>query len=226
MLTLKRGVASWFGIAAGGVGLLAVVGFAQGERHSSSRADQRKVAENLDNIIQARFLKIEGMFGLSRMTGPIGHTSIFWGSINPAIEKFHAANPVEERLLLRANASGDGYIIAFLHFAHPAGHFGNNGFVNSPSDYKPWLTPLFTQGIELKLSRDNHPVLDESTREDMQAAAVAELPHLLKGKAEEKRRGDLLLVMRPVRATQPSCVSCHSGSHSGEALGAMVYAVQ
>jgi len=37
---------------------------------------------------------------------------------------------------------------------------------------------------------------------------------------------DWLVVMRPIRATKPSCLGCHAGAKPGDTLGAMVYTVQ
>ena len=185
----------------------------------------RQVADDLDGVIQPRFLQNAGMFGLSRVVPVVnGHPIGYTGSLG-------VETPAERKALDHANAGRRDYIIAFLHCAHVPGQFVRPGVfkpVAQPSGkvraVRPWLStlivthpPATAQRVALTSADDDQPQL--------QAAAIRALPQLQRGREAQAALADWTVIMRPVTASADTCVSCHAGSKKGDTLGVMVYAI-
>lgn len=173
-----------------------------------------KVAEHLDKIVQPRFQKDAGVLGMDRIVTVQGHTKI---------ARFKAADAAESQALSKANSYGRDYVIAFLHMTHVPGKY-NNRADNRPVlvEVKPFLTALAV--------REGTSMEDFDGAKFVRAQAVSELvldhlPILRAGKEAQAPFEKWLVVMRPVRALQASCISCHTGAKQGDTLGVMVYAV-
>jgi hypothetical protein len=154
------------------------------------------------------------VFGTSRIATVEGHESI---------ARFRGAGPVETAVLSTANALRRDYLICFLHVTHVPGRSKNvEGARSAPRAIRPHLTPLAVPDVNA------FPAAMPDR--DAEAAAYAKtvlefLPRLKAGEKLEAAAGRRLLVMRPVRAQQASCLKCHADAKQGDTLGVMVYAV-
>lgn len=191
-----------------------------------------QVADDLDRIIQPRFVQNAGMFGLSRLVPFVnGHAIGFMG-------RFDVETPTEKSLLSQADAANRDYVIAFLHCAHVPGCFVSRG-VFQPSARGGKLTAqspsLSTLVVTHNPSLDASPATSQQVsaqsylygegKDRFQRAAVQNLPKLQKGREVQATVAQWTLVMRPVTASTAACVNCHTGSKKGDTLGVMVYAV-
>jgi hypothetical protein len=191
-----------------------------------------QVADDLDQIIQPRFVQNAGMFGLSRLVPFVnGHAIGFMG-------RFDVDTPAEKKLLSSADAANRDYVIAFLHCAHVPGHFVSPGvFQPTANDGKlsarpPFLTTLVVTHnpssdmplTSVRQSSDQSFMYGQ-VKDQFQQAAIQNLPKLQKGREAQATVAQWTLVMRPVRASINTCVNCHTGSKKGDTLGVMVYAV-
>ena len=178
----------------------------------------RQVAEALDKIVQPRFQDVSaGQFGLTRLI-PVasGHPAVgFDGG-------FRTSTPAEAALLAAADAPRRPYIMAFLHCAHVPGGPG----ARPPSLQRPFLAHITSRAFALPQSPEHVQAGMERDSALIQKTATDALPALRNGRPQEKTAGDWLVVMRPVRASTPTCLSCHSGAKRGDTLGVMVYAVR
>ena len=187
-----------------------------------------QVAEDLDAIAQARFQDTAmPIFGTGRIAPPVaGHD----------LTLLTARVPAEAKRLARANGAGRDYVVAFLHCAHVPGREPFQSMRKlSPSATSP--APLFGLPktpsplmIPLaygppRVSSRRRPTRPEYNSADIRLAALNALPHLLRGTPVQKSVDHWLVVMRPVRALQPSCLGCHMGAKRGDTLGVMLYAV-
>ncbi len=160
-----------------------------------------------------------------------GHTNIVG---------FYSPSAGEQKLLDRANAADRDYFVAFLHCAHvpgvsPGTHvvFHYRGNELEPRFFTLLVKPDSLGGIGgLYFLNDFNP-LTRTVRyaprslvaRAIQKVASRVLPQLKNGQNEQAAEGDWLVVMRPVRALQASCLGCHTGAKKGDTLGVMVYAV-
>ena len=88
-----------------------------------------------------------------------------------------------------------------------------------------------------RLARDwDHVMPQESTQklidknhlsfEALETKAKAALPTLMAGKESRGTTGEWSVLMRPVLASKPACLSCHTNTKPNATLGVMVYAVR
>lgn len=197
------------------------------------------VARLLDTIAQSRFQDTNmQVFGLSRIVlppdSPKGRHLAF---------TFTARNPKETDILRSVDAARRDYIVSFLHCATvpsvpayfaPSPHFAGpsavtHGNLNGPdplllptNDPQSSLTPLFLQSQTL--TSDSATV--QFVQDRIQLAANRALPTLRMGREVQSAGSGWLVLMRPVRAAQDSCLGCHTTSKKGDTLGVMVYAVR
>ena len=204
----------WAGLT-GTIGALAVVGVVLAWAEMGG-ADEpaRRVADLLDSVVQPRFQKDAGVFGTSRIATVEGHESI---------ARFRAADPVEAAVLSTANALGRDYMICFLHVSHVPGTFKNAKVTRTAArEFRPYLTPLAVPDVNAFPAAK--PERNAEAR-SYEAPVLEALPRLKAGEKAEAVAGRRLLVMRPVRALQASCMKCHVNAKQGDTLGVMVYAV-
>lgn len=226
--------------AAGSIPLLLTLSL-HGQPTQATPGSARQVADALDKIVQPRFQDVTaGQFGMGRLIPVVrGHQGVgFLGN-------FRASTPAEAALLASADAPRRPYLMGFLHCAHVPGKAVDAPpvltapglpFEGAPNPLPPSLPKPYLAAL---LFRTFAPAPDRNdivARKEADAAAEAKyaliqktateaLPALLQGKAQEKTAQGWLVVMRPVRASQDSCLSCHTGAKRGDTLGVMVYAV-
>lgn len=217
-------------LAFAGVGLLIAAGVdALRSQPLPKAGSPLQVANDLDGVIQPRFLQNAGMFGLTRVIPVVnGHTVGYMGSLG-------VETPDEKKALARADSARRDYTVAFLHCAHVPGQFVRPGVFKPVSQHggkvvavKPWLSTLIvTRDPSPAAQKASAPLTgDDGVQRQWQEAALGALPRLQQGHDAQAKVADWTLVMRPVRASADSCVSCHVGSKKGETLGVMVYAVR
>jgi len=193
--------------------LLSVAGFAPSRSQPNGKKVDAplKVAELLDSIVQPRFQKDAGVFGMGRVMSVNGHNFV---------ARFKPADEAEVRVLNQANAYDRDYLISFLHMTHVPGKYKHPGDERpGTANPKPYLTPLAVRDVNDVMVGSR---VDARTLEKV---VLKVLPRLRTGANAQAPFDKWLVVMRPVRALQSSCLSCHTGAKTGDTLGVMVYAV-
>lgn len=178
---------------------------------ASSAISPQEVADMLDSIVQPRFQKNAGQFGVDRV--------VFHGHDN--IYGLTAVTSGEKRRLRRINAAHRPYVIAFLHCAHKPG----KDMVTKETEYEPPIK-LTVQTLATATSTDagSQRLMDWGDN-NLDKVVVPAWPMLKQGVGVDRDFGNWQVVMRPVRASKSSCLSCHAGASRGDTLGVMVYAV-
>jgi hypothetical protein len=171
-----------------------------------------QIAKLIDSVIQPRFLKEAGEFGLRRLTTSNlnGHTPVM----------FTAEDKTEKKVLEQVDASGRDYFLAFLHMAHKPGKYLRPPPVSgqpTAAEVQPQLTPIWTAKGRKRLS--------PSQGADLLKLATDRLGELRKGKDASASFEDFGVTLRPILARK-SCLDCHAGAKEGETLGVMLYAVK
>lgn len=186
------------------------------------------VAEALDRIIQPRFQKFDGRFGVAeRLLRVRGHDAA----------RLRAETPVEQKWFAAADASGRDYVIAFLRCAHvPARsrYDPGRGEVRLTNDQRQAIGGMrdrlaFIDG-SIRNPAGASPKSGYTTfgrnRAEWEQAARRGLTRLKDGEHVDSETRGWLLAMRPVVASQDACLRCHTDSSRGQTLGVMVYAVK
>ena len=206
------------GLTAGTLPLLALTLSARPSPQNASPLPSsqtpQQVAETLDAIVQPRFQQNAGRFGVDRVVHLEGHEQVSW--IDPN-------NRSEARQFAAVKASHRSYALAFLHCVHKPGAHVDPPTPAAPvdHDFKPSVEALIAVG-------GTQAGADRTFQWANKALGPVVLPYLdpLKhGHPVQTDYENWTVVMRPVRALQASCLSCHAGAHSGDTLGVMVYAV-
>jgi hypothetical protein len=170
-----------------------------------------EVATLIDSVVQPRFLKDAGEFGLRRLAGLNGHDAVL----------FTAEDKTEKKALEQVDAFGRDYFLAFLHMAHKPGKYvrGPSPGRKVASDVQPHLSRIRTAKDVFLKER-----LSENQWAALLTLATDRLPELRKGKDESAVFENWSVSMRPVLARK-SCLDCHEGAKDGETLGVMLYAI-
>jgi hypothetical protein len=206
-----------YGFALGMAALLAL-----GSQAARVLAQQRsapdRVTELLDALIQPRFQKDGGVFGMRRVVRSPGHEEV--GALTDL-------SAWDKKQLAQIRALKHDYRVAMLRVKHPPGHYrkgqgpifgaGNTLLVAAPARGKGVLTPAFYPMIG--------PESDDPNNSAIRKTAMAALPELERNGTASGNAGPWKVTLRPVRATKGSCVGCHQGSRLGDTLGVLVYAV-
>ena len=201
-----------------------------------SREEVRQVTSLLDRVIQPRFLKVDGNFGLSRLARLEGHGKVH---LYPGSEE-------DRRLLNEAREMRHAYDVRFMSIPHPSGTLPKG----APTIHRATVrAAVHLTGIESIFGQygeqvgETLPPLPGDSEKAKQRAAErmererartdrltqlgeAALPALRQGKQVESFEKGWHVSFRPVRASEQTCVSCHAGSKLGDTLGVMVYAVR
>jgi len=184
----------------------------------ASRPVPEQVTELLDALIQPRFQKDGGVFGMRRVVKSPGHEEV------GALTDLSAS---DKKQLARIQELKRDYRVSLLRLKHPPGKYRKG---QSP------LWPSFTSEIKgnpTKAKPEPGPTLfpmigpefDEGFYAGLHTAAVEVLPQMRREGTAAATTGSWLVTLRPVRATQQSCVGCHRGAKLGDTLGVLVYAV-
>ena len=180
-----------------------------------------RIAEAIDQVVQARFQDDAGAFGITRLIGPDGHYRVLGGG----------SRGEEDPLIQKANPLKLPYHVRFLRMAHKPGKYliaAKNA--NTPE----FLASRHSGLISIGTSRDgrwsagSYPpeLATESKQKALLNLAQSFVPRLARGLGATSEFENWLVMMSPVRATKASCVGCHPGAKRGDTLGAMMYFVR
>jgi hypothetical protein len=169
---------------------------------------QRTVADAIDKLIDARFQIVDGKtFGESRIVEIDGH-----GRIS---ENFAPEGKTEESLMQIANAPKLGYYFGFLHLGHAMAG-------KHDSEERKYLKEQIGRVDHLHSSPVD-VLASEADYNRLQAFGRSVASRATHGEAFETADGKYVAFVRPVKATQASCVGCHTEAKRGDTLGAMIY---
>jgi hypothetical protein len=171
----------------------------------------QQVADTLDSIVQPRFQKNAGRFGVDRIVFA-GHDNIYSLSGMTAFER---------SLFRRVNAAHRPYVIAFLHCAHKPGR----DLLTKTRDTADLTRPSLQTLASATATSDGTQKLFDWSDTHLEKAVLPSLSVLRQGTGTDRDFGNWRLIMRPVQASRDSCLGCHTGAKRGDTLGVMVYAV-
>lgn len=176
---------------------------------NSSQTPQQ-VAETLDAIVQPRFQKNAGRFGVDRVL-LAGHDTAYG---------LAAENAGERRKFQQVRAAHRPYVIAFLHCAHKPGQYVHS------KERGDGVTHPFVETLAAETAtNDGASKLCEWSDANLDKAVLPEVATLRRGIGVDRDFGNWRVVLRPVRADREACLTCHAGAKRGDTLGVMVYAV-
>ncbi|MBC7529588.1 MAG: hypothetical protein H7308_18835 [Chthonomonadaceae bacterium] len=176
-----------------------------------------QVAEALDAYVQPRFeILRDKSFGAFRIVYR-KHAGIVQLKVDTEQEKTLIAN---------VNAAKRDYAIYLLHCVKKPMYHNEVVkpslqllYFNQEQLASEWASPSVDQSMENSARRGLHWM-------DIEKKVVSVLPRLMKGKESRTKDASWEILMRPVLALNPECLSCHKGATSGATLGVMVYAVR
>ncbi len=173
-----------------------------------------KVADTLDSIVQPRFQKNAGQFGVDRVVHLEGHEGVPW---------IDAGNRFEVRRFAAVKAAHRSYVIAFLHCRHkPGAHVDPP----TPADASDGAVPPSTDAlIAVGGTQAGANKTFQWANKALNPVARPYLGQLMAGHPAQADYENWVVVMRPVRALHQACLDCHAGTKRGDTLGVMVYAV-
>ena len=182
-----------------------------------------QVAEALDSYVQPRFeILRDKNFGAIRIVY----------RKHAGIVQLKVDSPEEKKLIANVNATKRDYAIGLFHCAPKPGHHDEISYQKNPElellyfNQKSFVNDSnmrfnAVENAEKEISRKNHLDLDS-----IQEQAKAALPELRAGKEKRISGPSWEILMRPVLASRPACISCHTDAKPGATLGVMVYAVR
>jgi len=196
---------------------LLVAAFAQSAPDPAIRphaaATPQQVAETLDSIVQPRFQQNAGRFGVDRVFALDGHGNVHW---------VESDSRAERRRFAVVKASHRPYVIAFLHTAHkPGAHIDPATKPEASDQPVPSINALTAVGAT-QVGADR---IYDWANAQLKPVVTAHLVTLRQGQSAQANYQNWVVVMRPVRALHPGCITCHAGAKRGDTLGVMVYAV-
>jgi hypothetical protein len=174
-----------------------------------------RITELLDALIQPRFQKDGGVFGMRRVVRSPGHEEV--GALTDL-------SAWDKKQLAQLRALKHTYRVGMLRVKHPPGHYrkGQGPILGAqeasdPASPRGVHLPAFYPMIGPEFADpDNSPI---------SKTALAALPEMERKGTASGVTGRWKVTLRPVRATKQACVGCHRGSRLGETLGVLVYAV-
>ena len=174
-----------------------------------------QIADTLDAYVQPRFAMLDNKnFGITRMVLP-KHANVVHLRVDTQAEKEQMA---------RINAAKHDYSIQMLHCAPVP---GNDAKRVTPALQLLYFEPQPT--ARDKFGRITFLKWAEKIGlncKAIESKAVMALPQLRAGKENRTEEGSWHVLMRPVQASKPECLSCHTTAKLGATLGVMVYAVR
>jgi hypothetical protein len=177
-----------------------------------SAQSPHQVADTLDGIVQPRFQKNAGRFGVDRVIVG-GHNNIFDLDVTTGADRSR---------LRQVKQARRPFIIAFLHCVHkPGQNVGEKHPEPLDHNFMPYVDVL-AAGTKTQTGADH---LFDWGQGHLLKITASSLPQLKQGSAVETESGNWLVAMRPVRAERIACLGCHAGAKRGDTLGVMVYAV-
>lgn len=176
-----------------------------------------QVAEALDTYVQPRFeILRDKNFGALRIVY----------RKHAGIVQLKVDTPEEQRLIANVNAANRDYAISLLHCAPKPGYRASSVtprlqllYFNQHAVASEML--FYPRSISSDVAKQNQLDWDA-----IEQKAITALPQLIKGKEQHATHESWDLLMRPVLASKPACLSCHEEAKPGSVLGVMVYAVR
>lgn len=195
--------------------LLCAVG-SRTSRADTSAVDQ--VAELLDALIQPRFQKDGGVFGMRRVVRSPGHEEV--GALTDL-------SAWDKKQLAHIVALKHDYRVGMLRIKHPPGRYRKGqGAFGGLADTIVSERGTRNEGYSgPRLFTMIGPEFEDPASPGIRKAALAAFPQAVRQGTATETVGNWKVTLRPVRATKPSCINCHRGSRAGDALGVLVYAV-
>jgi hypothetical protein len=195
-----------------------------------------EVVDRLDTLLQPRFLKRDGEFGISRIYIPLNSHQFTRREgekvIRTPLYALLPANADEKELIQAADSPGIPYVIGFLHSANTLGKPNDP----VPANSRRYLMPdaqFETLAMHTALP-ESSPVQDRQTLNMWKQENLKAVNEVLKQSADKARKGekveaqagDWLVMLRPVKASEAACLGCHGRAKAGDTLGVMAYAVR
>lgn len=173
----------------------------------------QQVADTLDSIIQPRFQKNAGRFGVDRIFELDGHAEVQW---------VDADSRSERRRFAAVKASHRPYIIAFLHCRHKPG-----AHIDPPTKpaHLEFIAPKIDALTAVGATQTGAERMYQWADKSLNPVVLPHFAALKQGQPAQAEFENWVIVMRPIRALHESCVTCHAGTKRGDTLGVMVYAV-
>ncbi len=175
-----------------------------------------QVAEALDAYVQPRFEILRDMnFGALRIVY----------REHAGLVQLKVESPEERRQIANVNAARRDYAISLLRCVPVP---GREGYAQDPKLHMLYFNQ---QSIE-NAGYFYHPTpisfdrMNGFDQDAIEKKAIKALPALMKGREQRAHDGEWNVLMRPVRAFKPECLSCHTTAKPGATLGVMVYAVR
>jgi hypothetical protein len=169
----------------------------------------------LDELVQPRFQKNSGVFGTDRVIRLHGHRDVV-----PIADLDQA----EKRQLAKAHALNHDYVIGLLSVQHSPGSYKGAAH-RVPAKARPISRPPLTLLTTRAANQGTAGTYGETLHGRLWIAALSALPQLRKGDEATTSAGVWSVTLRPVKATQQSCIGCHRGAKKGDTLGVLMYAV-
>ena len=206
----------------------------------------QEVADRLDDLLQPRFQERAEFFGLSRIYVPLDAHQY---TVHEADKIYRqplynliGRSPEEKSLLTAANAANREYVVGFLHSANTLGDppLKKNARKHLPAPAHPlpapdampeaYFEPLVIHGAENQgekmKDRDHLAQWQIANMKAVNEAVKKAAARARKGEKMEVQAGEWVLLLRPVKAAQDSCLACHGRAKKGDTLGVMAYAIR
>lgn len=179
----------------------------------TSTETPQQVADTLDSIVQPRFQKDAGRFGVDRIFTLDGHGNVQW---------VDADSRTERQRFAAVKASQRPYIIAFMHCRHQPG-----AHIDPPTkpEHVAFTSPKTDALTAVGATQTGAERMYEWADKSLTPVVLPHLAALKHGQPAETEYENWVVVMRPVRALHQSCITCHAGTKRGDTLGVMVYVV-
>lgn len=228
---------SW--MALGAMALLTMAWMPSRSQPETAVLTPLKIAEKLDALVQPRFQEASGLFGLDRIPPAIsGHDKVRRAESDPNAG-------IQADLKAIADSRRD-YVMGFLHIAHKPGMPATDPAgdrptaANSPgakkirAPFKPYLKLMFVFDTlhhapqAAYRPRNVEGLMDQKVMQiqsRLESVALKAAPQVASGKKLNLADERWQIYLRPVMATQASCIGCHKEAKIGDTLGVMVYAV-
>ena len=199
---------------------------------SKHTASPQTVANLLDKLVQPRFLQDAGKFGMDRLV-IAGHEDQSAHGME-TVYYLKPKNENETSLLRSANAAKRDYAIGFIHCAHKPGKFLPKSKTNSGSTTTS-ITPgnTFQTLVVHQDNKDLYDMPDGFETEQwnkrnwvgMNRVVKQAMARVKEGQGVDVNMARLFVALRPIKASQSSCLGCHRGAKNGDTLGIMAYAI-
>lgn len=209
MPTIHRAMPQSLIVVASTLALCTVIAIAATGGTAHTSATPAQVARMVDQQVQPSFQLEAGMFGEDRSGDEIveGHRAV---NMNLLINN------------KQVGAQPYFIIMGVMHVRHkPGSHIGAHDAASLMQDFKPSAEPLETSGTtDNRANRTYTWAMD-----NIGPATMKEYSKVKSGQSVDTTYGKFYVAIRPIKAEHGECITCHTGAHMGDTLGAMIYMV-